>query len=135
MKSESVFLAATDFSPVINPRVAPVTRVFALHTYTAAEGKLAALDTRYRVHTRALFGKYGITDLGYWHPLDADQGAGNTLVYLLAYAKRDAVDALWEKFRFDPDWVRIKAASEKDGKLLAAAVVVFLTPTDFSPMK
>ena len=52
-------------------------RVFELRTYTAPEGKLGALDARFRDHTQKLFAKHGMTNLGYFHPADADKGAAN----------------------------------------------------------
>jgi NIPSNAP len=134
-KVDSVFLGPTDYSPSIAPSTAAAPRVFELRMYTAAEGKLAALDARYRDHTRALFAKHGITDLGYWHPLDADKGAANTLYFLFVYDKRESAAALWDGFGHDSEWTKVKAESEKGGKLTMAASVVFLAPTDFSPLK
>jgi hypothetical protein len=134
-KTESTFLAVTDFSPVLTPQKSAAPRVFSLHTYAAAEGRLADLDARYREHTRTLYALHGITDLAYWHPLDADKGAGRTLVFLLAYPSRDEANKSGESFRADPAWVKTKADSEKNGKLTTSTVAVFLQPTDFSPMQ
>src|SRR5688572_30490736 len=71
--------------------VAPDSRLFELRTYTAAPGKLEALNARFRDHTNRLFVKHGMTVVGYWLPLDQP----NTLVYLLAYKDRAARDAAW----------------------------------------
>ena len=38
-------------------------------------------------------------------------------------------------FRKDPDWVKARDASEKNGKIVDKAVGVYLEPVDFSPMK
>jgi hypothetical protein len=133
LKTDSTFLAAADFSPALTPQKSAVPRVFSLHTYTAADGKLAALDARYRDHIRALYAQHGITDVAYWHPLDADKGAGKALVFLLAYPSRDESNKSGESFRTDPAWLKVKADSEKSGKLTTATVAVFLQPTDFSP--
>lgn len=136
VKVESVFLAPTDFSPPIaKAKAAAAPRVFELRTYTAADGKLADLDARFRNHTLALFAKHGMTNLGYFHPVDADKGAGVKLVYLLAHANREAATASWKAFRDDADWVKARKESEKDGKLTTKVESVFLTPTDFSPLK
>ncbi len=135
-KAESVFLEPTNFSPAMKPgagRGAP--RVFELRSYTAAEGKLAALDARFRDHTIKLFAKHGITNLGYFHPTDEDKGGGRTLIYFLAHASRDAAAASWKAFREDADWAKARTASEKDGKLTTKVESVYLTPTNFSPLK
>jgi hypothetical protein len=135
-KAESVFLAPTDYSKAMDAgKRAGAARVFEMRTYTAADGKLANLDARFRDHTLALFARHGITNLGYFHPTDADKGAANTLVYFLAHPSREAATAAWQKFRDDPDWVKARTASEKHGKLTTKVESVFLIPTDFSPLK
>ena len=45
--------------------------VFEIRTYTAAEGKLDALNARFRDHTLALFKKHDMTSVGYFTPQDA----------------------------------------------------------------
>ena len=135
-KVESVYMAPTDYSQPMSPGGrAGTPRVFELRTYTATEGKLAALDSRFRDHTLKLFEKHGIKNLGYFHPLDADKGAANTLIYFIAHASREAAEASWKKFRDDADWVKARIASEKDGKLTSKVVSVFLKPTDYSALK
>lgn len=135
-KTESVFLAPTDFSPAFVAHVgAGAPRLFELRTYTAADGKLAALDARFRGGETALFAKSGMTGVAYFHPVDADKGAGHMLIYLLAHANREAATASWKKFREDPAWVALRSESEKDGKLTATTASQFLAPTDFSPTK
>ena len=110
-------------------------RVFELRTYTASAGKLDALNTRFRTHTIALFKKHGIDVVGFWMPLDKDTGAGEKLVYMLAHPSRAEAEASWKAFRADPEWVKVKADSEKDGVLAAKVESVFLEPTDYSPLK
>lgn len=135
-KAESVFLKPTDFSPAMDPRsVRTGKHVYELRTYTAADGKLGALDARFHNHTIALFAKHGMTNLGYFHPLDANKGAGTTLIYFLAHANRDAAAASWKAFREDADWVKARKESEKDGRLTTKVESVFLNPTDFSALK
>ena len=68
-------------------------------------------------------------------PLDADKGAGKTLIYFLAHDSREAAAASWKKFRDDADWVKARTASEKNGKLTEKVESVFLKPTDYSALK
>ncbi len=135
-KAESVFLTATNFSKPMETGNGKGTRVFELRTYTAAEGKMAALDARLRDHAMALFAKHGITNLGYFHPLDADKGAGKTLIYFLAFPSREAAAASWKSFRDDPAWAKARAETEKDGRITAKAPEsVYLIATDFSKVR
>jgi hypothetical protein len=144
-KASVLIIAATSFvaglfvHAVVTPTpavAAQANRVFELRTYTAAEGKLDALNARFRDHTLALFKKHGITNVGYWMPTDGPT-AKNTLVYLIAHQSRDAATASWKAFQSDPDWVKARTASEANGRLTTqgGVVSVFLTPTDYSPMK
>ena len=98
-------------------------------------GKLAELDARFRNHTLGLFAKHGITNLGYFHPTDADKGAGSTLIYFIAHAGPDAAAASWKAFREDSAWMKARTESEKNGKLTAKVTSVYLKPVDFSKIK
>jgi hypothetical protein len=112
------------------------TRVFELRTYhTASAAKLEALHTRFRDHSIGLLEKHGMTLVGFWVPTDAEKGAGNTLVYLVAHKSREAAAASWKAFGADPEWKTVKADSEKDGVLAEKVDSVFMSPTDYSAMK
>jgi hypothetical protein len=106
------------------------TRVFELRVYYAADGKLDALHSRFRDHTTALFEKHGMTNVGYWVPLENPE---RKLVYFLAYPSREARDASWKAFMGDPEWQQAYRASEVDGKLVEKVEVYFLRATDYSP--
>ena len=110
-------------------------RVFELRTYTPAPGKLDALNARFRDHTLALFKKHGMEVVGFWEPIDKEAGAGQRLVYLLAHPSRAAAEANWKAFQEDPEWVKVKAESQKDGPLTTKIESVFLAGTDYSPLK
>jgi hypothetical protein len=111
-------------------RAAADTRVFELRIYHANPGKLDDLNARFRDHTVKLFEKHGITNLGYWTPIENTE---NKLIYVLAYPSREARDVSWKAFQADPAWKAARDASEKGGKLLAKVESSFLQATDFSP--
>ena len=106
-------------------------RFFELRTYYAAEGKADALDPRFRNHTNKLFQKHGIDLVGYWHRVDKP----DVLVYILAYPSKEAREKSWKEFNADPDWQAAKKKSEEGGTLVAKVESVFMTPTDYSPIK
>jgi len=138
-KVESIYLAPTDFSAIVTPSMSSEPRAFELRTYKTPAGKLPALLARFRDHTVSLFAKHGMTQFGYFVPLDKDKGADDTLIYLLVHKSQDAAAASFTAFRADPAWVSAKAASEKDGPLTLPAPdgvkSVFMQPTDYSPAK
>ena len=112
---------------------ADAARVFELRTYTAAEGRMEALNTRFREHTVDLFRKHGMEVIGFWTPTDA--AGANTLVYLMAYPSVEAREKSWKAFVDDPEWKKVYAESQKDGSLTTKVESKILTPTDYSPMK
>src|SRR5512134_1276077 len=69
-------------------------KVFELRTYTSPEGKLNDLVARFRNDTTRIFEKHGMENVGYWLPTDAP-ASGNTLIYILAHASRDAATKSW----------------------------------------
>src|SRR3954468_3584701 len=113
---------------------AAADRVFEIRTYTTPPGKLDALKARFRDHTISIFNKYGMKSIGYWVPQDAPL-KDNTLIYVLSHESREAATKNWASFRADPEWVKAKAESEKDGPLTTKVESVFADPTDFSPIK
>jgi hypothetical protein len=137
-KNESMFLAATDYSPQIKPAAAG-ERVFELRTYTASKGNLELLHARFRDHTLKLFEKHGMTNIGYWSPIAGEKGADNTLVYILAHKSPDSAKASFDSFRKDPDWLAArKASEEKGGGSLTEVNGVkseFMTATDYSTIR
>jgi hypothetical protein len=110
------------------------SRVFELRTYQAGPGQASALNDRFRTHTLGLFARHGMEVIGFWVPREADGTPTDRLVYLLAFADREAAAAAWEAFRVDPDWVAAKADSERDGPLAVSIESVWLDPTDYSPL-
>jgi hypothetical protein len=138
-KADSIFLAATDFSPAIKPSAASEPRVFELRTYTASAGNLEHLLARFRDHTLKLFEKQGMTNFGYWTPTEKKSELADKLIYLLAHKSPDAAAEAFKAFRADPDWIAAKKASEsKAGGSLTLQDGVkseFLIPTDYSPTK
>ena len=109
-------------------------KVFELRTYTAPDGKLPDLNARFRNHTMRIFQKHGMTNVGYWVPQDAP-AKDNTLIYIISHASRDAAKKSWADFAADPEWKKVSAESQVNGRILTSVVSVFMDATDYSPMK
>ena len=60
-------------------------RLFELRIYVTNEGKLPNLLARFRDHTVKLFEKHGIENIGYWVPIEKEEGSENTLYYIIAH--------------------------------------------------
>ena len=106
------------------------TRCYELRIYTANEGKLEALNARFRDHTCKLFEKHGLTNVGYWVPEDQSD---NRLIYVISSPSRAAHGKSWKAFLNDPDWKKAFANSIKDGRLVGKIESTFMSATDYSP--
>src|SRR6185312_4950170 len=91
--------------------------VYELRVYHANPGKLDALNQRFRDHTITIFNK------------------DNLLIYVLEHPSREAATKDWAAFNADPEWVKVKAASEANGKLVDHVDDTFMNPTDYSMLK
>ena len=110
-------------------------RVYELRTYTCNEGKLENLKARFRDHTIEIFKRHGMESIGYWVPTDPEKSK-TTLVYIISHASLEQAKKNWAAFSSDPEWKKVAAESEKDGKILAhSPESMFMTPTDFSKLK
>ena len=109
-------------------------RVFELRTYTAPDGKLPELQARFRNHTMRIFEKHGMKNVGYWVPQDSP-ARENTLIYVISHASREQAKANWASFGADPEWQKVAADSQKDGKIIDRIESVFMDATDYSPLK
>ena len=114
----------------------PAAKVYELRTYTTEEGRLPALQARFKDHTLKLFEKHGMQNVIYFTPIDKDgKPIDNKLVYLIAHKSLEAKSASFGAFGKDPEWVAARDASEKDGKIVAKVESQLFVPTDYSPMK
>ncbi|MCP4846654.1 MAG: NIPSNAP family protein [Verrucomicrobiaceae bacterium] len=135
-KIESTFMNATDYSPAVKPTNAKKGRVFELRTYTTAADRLNNLHARFRDHTCGIFEDHDMTNIAYWTPMDEKKGKANTLIYIISHLSTAQAGKNWKGFVGDPAWKKARAASVKDGKILAKAPhKVFMNPVDYSPIK
>ena len=105
--------------------------IYELRIYDAAPGKLTNINRRFNDHTMGLFARHGIKVTGFWeHAESADDGQ---LIYICEFADQAAMDAAWDSFRADPEWIAAKAASEVDGELVANITSIVMTRTPYAP--
>jgi hypothetical protein len=132
----TIAVASTSFVAGVSLGQDKSARVYELRTYTTLPGRLPALNKRFADHTMKFFEKHGMRNESYWLPADDPAGAGTTLVYLLSHASREAADVSWKAFQADPEWLKVRDASEADGKILAKAPErQWLVLTAYSPAR
>ncbi len=106
------------------------TRYYEMRIYYCEAGKLPDLLNRFKNHTTQLFERHGMSNVGYWIPI---QNEKNALYYVLSYPSKDAREASWKAFGADPEWKSVREESEKNGKIVAKVESIFMNLTDFSP--
>ena len=129
-----VAIAAATFSGAPASAQQGEGRVYEMRTYTAQPGRLDDIITRFRDHTRVILERHGMKNVGYWIPRDSTLSE-NTLVYLISHTDREQARANWRAFAGDPEWHRVRDASEANGPIILGIQSVFLDPTDFSPLR
>jgi hypothetical protein len=105
--------------------------IYEIRVYTPHDGKAEALRQRFLQHTLRLFDRAGIEVVEVLAPASSPGmspgPAGDDLWYITRFADEAARTAAWDAFKADPEWPRIKAATETDGPLLKAQTVTVLT--------
>jgi hypothetical protein len=109
-------------------------RVFEIRTYHTLPGRLDALHKRFREHTMRIFEKHGMTNVAYW-TFEDNPAKDNTLIYVISHASRELAAKDWAEFNADPEWQKVSADSQIDGKIVAKVDSVFVDATDYSPLK
>ena len=112
----------------------PPARVFEIRTYHTLPGRLDALHKRFREHTMKIFEKHGMTNVAYW-TFEDSPARENTLIYVISHASREQAKKNWSDFNADPEWQKVSADSQLDGKIVEKVESVFVDATDYSPLK
>jgi len=93
---------------------------------------MAALHARFQNITLKFFEKHGIKVVGFW---EAVIGATNTLYYMLVWENMAQRERVWNSFQSDPEWIRARQETEKDGPIVQRVVNTLLSPTLYSSMR
>jgi len=108
-------------------------RVFEMHVYHTVPGKAPALESRFRDTTSKLLAKHDLKIVGYWVPEDTPDW-DNTFIFIVAHSSREEAKKNWDAMRADPEFQEV-IKSEQANKTVEKIDVVYMRPTDFSPMK
>ena len=131
-KVDQVFM---EWAKGLNSRkISRPSGIFQLRTYHLLPGRLDAIQSRFRDHTQALFEKQGLSNYPYWITVEKD-GAQPKLVYFIGHQSKEEFNAAFGRFVADPEWLKVRDASEVSGKIVEKIDSHFYTALPFSPMK
>ena len=100
---------------------------FELRVYTALPGKRDALAARFANRTAAIYARHGITNVGYWIPVQSDPELGitaeNTLIYIRGYPSKEERDKRLKAAHDDPEFDEVVTQHERnaDTRLIVKA--------------
>jgi hypothetical protein len=107
--------------------------IYEQRTYTTLPGRMPKLQARFRDHTLRIWERLGIRTLGFWTTLVGPDS--NELTYMIVWESLAEREVKYTAFQADPEWLAVRAETEKDGPINARIANMFLTPTDFSALQ
>ena len=91
---------------------------YELRVYTALPGKRDALAARFANRTAAIYARHGITNVGYFIPLESDPELGisaeNTLIYMRGYPSKEERDKRLKAAHDDPEFAEVVTRQEQN---------------------
>ena len=107
--------------------------IYEMRVYRCLPGRMPALLARFENTTLGLWKRHGIHPVGFW---TTEVGASNLeLTYMLRWDSMAERETKWTAFATDPEWIAKRAETEKDGPIVSKVESVYMTLTDYSPVK
>ena len=107
--------------------------LYELRIYRVVPGKMPAVLKRFETRTLKIWERLGIRPVGFWTTLIGPSHL--ELVYILAWESMQEWQQKWGAFVVDPEWLEVRAETEKDGAIVGGIANSILSPTAFSPLK
>ena len=106
--------------------------LYELREYEVVPGRMPALVARFREHTLRLFEKHGL-EVVFMTLTEVGDNSNNELVYILRFNSYQEMQERWAAFVVDPEWLKVRQESERDGPLVARVRRRLLNDAQFSP--
>lgn len=104
-----------------------------LRIYRCLPGRLPDLNKRFETVTLRLWDKHGIRQVGFWTTVIGE--SNQDLHYLLEWQDLGERERVFAAFMSDPEWLKARAESEKNGPIVANITSRILAPTAYSKLK
>ena len=90
------------------------------------------MEARFREKTSRLLAKHNLNVVGYWVTTGPSESQ-NAFIFMLAHQNQDEAKKNWTALIQDSEFKEIEQA-ELTEKTLEKAEVIYMSPTDFSPI-
>jgi hypothetical protein len=102
--------------------------LYELRIYTMYEGRMEAIQARFANHTLGIFERLGMKVVDFW----MDASSQPKLYYVMEFTDAAQRQRLWDLFRQDPEWMKVKQKSEENGGPIVEKVEeIFMSRADF----
>jgi hypothetical protein len=101
-----------------------------LRIYECVPGRLSTLHQRFETTTLKIWQRLGIRQAGFWTTVIGE--SNQTLYYLLEWESLAEREAKWGAFLKDPEWLKAREETERDGPIVAKVTNYILQPTSYS---
>ena len=107
---------------------------YELRIYKAQPGKRDALAARFASRTAGTYARHGITNVGYWIPVQSDSELGidasDTFIYIRGYPSKAERDTRLKAAHDDPEFAEVVLKQERDpnAKLIVKAHNIDMVP-------
>ena len=109
------------------------TMIHELRIYRCVPNRLPALVKRFETATLRIWQKHGIRQAGFWTTMIGE--SNQELTYLLEWESLAEREQKWSAFVTDPEWIKARDETEKDGPIVATLSNSILQPTSFSSVR
>jgi hypothetical protein len=129
---ESSLLAAIEGLPKIEKPDAGKPRLFNLRIYESHNERAGKKKIEmFNKGEIAIFKRVGLTPVLFGEAIAG--GLMPNLTYLLVFPDDDGRKAAWDKFRVDPEWLKLRAIPEyADKEIVSRITNILMTPTSYS---
>ena len=107
--------------------------IYELRIYHCMPGRLPDLNRRFETVTLKIWEKHGIRPAGFWTVMVGE--SNQDLYYLLEWKDLAERERVWGGFMADPEWLKARAETEKNGPIIANITNTILAPTAYSRMR
>ena len=107
--------------------------IYEMRVYRCVPGRLPDLNKRFETMTLKIWERHGIRPVGFWTTLIGENN--QDLHYLLEWKDLAERERVWGGFMSDPEWLKARAETEKNGPIIAQITNTILAPTAYSKLK
>ena len=107
--------------------------LYELRIYHCTPGRLPDLNKRFETVTLKIWERFGIRATGFWTVMIGE--SNHDLYYLLEWKDLAERERLFAAFAVDPEWLKARAETEKNGPLITHITNSILTPTAYSKLQ